>query len=79
MRALPAPFTDLSPSHADDTSLYAAKDGQKTLAELDSFRYGDATRTFGDQQSASKPHMNLDDVKTLVEWKLYGYHVPKSP
>ena len=22
--------------------------------------------------------MNLDDVKTLVEWKLYGCRVPKS-
>ena len=72
MRALPPPFTQQPPSRADDTSLGAAKNGQKTLAELDSFRYGEATRTFGDQQSPSKSPMNLDDVQTLVEWKLYG-------
>lgn len=45
-----------------------AKDGQKTLQELDQYRYVDAVKTFG----ADAPHqdMKLDDVKALVEWKL---------
>lgn len=46
-----------------------AKDGQKTLAELDEYRYGKAIDSF----SSGKPtSMTLDDVKVLVEWKLYG-------
>lgn len=45
-----------------------AKDGQKTLQELDDYRYDEALRIF----SVAKPQrpMNLDDVKALVEWKL---------
>ncbi|KAK1828522.1 hypothetical protein QBC39DRAFT_393100 [Podospora conica] len=45
-----------------------AKDGQKTLAELDEYRYGEAIDVFG--AVAAKETMGLDDVKTLVEWKL---------
>ncbi|KAK4229740.1 hypothetical protein QBC38DRAFT_508011 [Podospora fimiseda] len=41
-----------------------AKDGQKTLAELDNYRYGAAIETFPVKS------MTLDDVKVLVEWKL---------
>ncbi|KAK4170288.1 hypothetical protein QBC43DRAFT_197690 [Cladorrhinum sp. PSN259] len=41
-----------------------AKDGQKTLAELDDYRYGKAIQTFPVEP------MTLDDVKVLVEWKL---------
>lgn len=45
-----------------------AKPGDKTLAELDRYRYGDAVAEF----SGVKPRkqMGLDDVKTLVSWKL---------
>ncbi|KAF7546231.1 hypothetical protein G7Z17_g8575 [Cylindrodendrum hubeiense] len=45
-----------------------AKDGQKTLQELDDYRYDEALKTF----STVKPQhpMDLDDVKLLVEWKL---------
>ncbi|PTB73565.1 hypothetical protein M440DRAFT_1361711, partial [Trichoderma longibrachiatum ATCC 18648] len=45
-----------------------AKDGQKTLSELDQYRYVDAVETFG--LGKQKREMNLDDVKMLVEWKL---------
>ena len=45
-----------------------AKGGQKTLAELDRYRYVDAPQSFS-LQSAGKV-MGLDDVKSLVEWKL---------
>ncbi|KAL7812907.1 hypothetical protein V8C44DRAFT_61159 [Trichoderma aethiopicum] len=44
------------------------KDGQKTLSELDQYRYVDAVETFG--LGKQKREMNLDDVKMLVEWKL---------
>lgn len=46
----------------------AAKDGQRTLAELDRFRYVDAVETFDLENP--KRDMNLEDIKTLVEWKL---------
>ncbi|KAL7817293.1 hypothetical protein V8C26DRAFT_69299 [Trichoderma gracile] len=45
-----------------------AKDGQKTLSELDQYRYVDAVETFSLKKQ--KREMNLDDVKMLVEWKL---------
>ena len=45
-----------------------AKQGQKTLAELDRYRYADAPQSFGLQNSSKS--MGLEDVKTLVEWKL---------
>ncbi|KAK7430242.1 hypothetical protein QQZ08_003217 [Neonectria magnoliae] len=45
-----------------------AKEGQKTLQELDDYRYDEALSIF----SIAKPEraMNLEDVKALVEWKL---------
>ncbi|QYS97133.1 hypothetical protein H0G86_004368 [Trichoderma simmonsii] len=45
-----------------------AKNGQKTLSELDQYRYVDAVDTFNLKKP--KREMNLDDVKLLVEWKL---------
>ncbi|KAL7783828.1 hypothetical protein V8C37DRAFT_396789 [Trichoderma ceciliae] len=45
-----------------------AKSGQKTLSELDRYRYVDAVETFN--LKAPKREMDLDDVKMLVEWKL---------
>ncbi|KAM7207733.1 Protein of unknown function (DUF1479) domain containing protein [Naviculisporaceae sp. PSN 640] len=44
-----------------------AKPGQKTLAELDEYRYGEALDLF--RPGKAKP-MEIDHVKTLVEWKL---------
>lgn len=44
-----------------------AKPGQKTLAELDEYRYVDAPEAF--HIGTAKP-MEIDHVKTLVEWKL---------
>lgn len=49
-------------------SLRIAKDGQKTLLELDEYRYREALDIF-DTESRARP-MTLDDIKTLVEWKL---------
>lgn len=45
-----------------------AKSGQKTLAQLDLYRYTEAPNHF----SLKKPSrlMQLQDVKSLVEWKL---------
>ncbi|OTA91183.1 hypothetical protein M434DRAFT_355243 [Hypoxylon sp. CO27-5] len=45
-----------------------AKPGQKTLLELDRFRYHDAVSLFHIEYI--KRPMKLDDVKTLVDWKL---------
>lgn len=45
-----------------------AKPGQKTLAELDRYRYDEAPALFA-ATSSSRP-MQLGDVQTLVEWKL---------
>ncbi|KAJ4131067.1 hypothetical protein NW768_006608 [Fusarium equiseti] len=45
-----------------------AKDGQKTLLRLDEYRYREALDIF-DTESRARP-MTLDDIKTLVEWKL---------
>ncbi|KAM0253995.1 hypothetical protein ACHAQJ_007008 [Trichoderma viride] len=45
-----------------------AKNGQKTLSELDHYRYVDAVETFNLKKP--KREMDLDDVKMLVEWKL---------
>ncbi|KAF5019560.1 hypothetical protein F66182_8433 [Fusarium sp. NRRL 66182] len=44
------------------------KDGQKTLEQLDQYRYNDALHTFNSSKQAHP--MNLDDIKMLVEWKL---------
>jgi len=46
-----------------------AKSGQKTLLELDEYRYVEAPKVFGAKKSTKE--MSLDDVKILVEWKLY--------
>ncbi|PNP46346.1 hypothetical protein TGAMA5MH_02382 [Trichoderma gamsii] len=53
-----------------------AKDGQRTLSELDHFRYVDAVATF--DLKNPKREMDLEDIKTLVEWKLrHGTFRPK--
>ncbi|KAF4955716.1 hypothetical protein FSARC_11777 [Fusarium sarcochroum] len=44
------------------------KDGQRTLEELDEYRYNDALDIFSSEGEV-RP-MKLDDIKTLVEWKL---------
>ncbi|KAJ4003229.1 hypothetical protein NW752_012174 [Fusarium irregulare] len=49
-------------------SLWIAKGGQKTLLELDEYRYRKALENFN-TESRAQP-MALDDIKTLVEWKL---------
>lgn len=46
-----------------------AKSGQKTLAELDVYRYAEAPARFAAKKPGSGT-MQLEDVKTLVEWKL---------
>ncbi|KAK3396389.1 hypothetical protein B0T20DRAFT_269731 [Sordaria brevicollis] len=46
-----------------------AKPGQKTLAELDEYRYDEAVTCFGSKKAGTKS-MGIDEVKTLVEWKL---------
>ncbi|KAG7101276.1 hypothetical protein HYQ44_018937 [Verticillium longisporum] len=52
-------------------SISAAKEkpGQKTLKELDQFRYVEAPRLFSQHGTPERP-MNHDDVKVLVDWKL---------
>ncbi|KAL9480078.1 hypothetical protein ACSS6W_004864 [Trichoderma asperelloides] len=53
-----------------------AKDGQRTLSELDRYRYVDAVETF--DLKNPKRDMDLEDIKTLVEWKLrHGKFRPK--
>ncbi|EGZ77902.1 hypothetical protein NEUTE2DRAFT_154452 [Neurospora tetrasperma FGSC 2509] len=47
-----------------------AKPGQKTLTELDEYRYGEAVTAFGPEKADTKS-IGVDEVKTLVEWKLY--------
>ncbi|KAK6196572.1 hypothetical protein LQW54_011405 [Pestalotiopsis sp. IQ-011] len=44
------------------------KAGQKTLTELDEFRFQEAPEQFGSK--SPKRGMTHDDVKTLVDWKL---------
>ncbi|QPG95996.1 hypothetical protein C2857_002827 [Epichloe festucae Fl1] len=57
------------PTVAEAKGAGAAKNkpGQKTLQQLDAYRYDDAIRTFGVEHS---PEMTLAHVQTLVEWKL---------
>ncbi|KAI0009431.1 DUF1479-domain-containing protein [Xylariaceae sp. FL0662B] len=50
------------------SSAKGAKSGQKTLLELDKFRYDDAVAVF--QSENPKRQMKHDDVKMLVDWKL---------
>ncbi|KAL8350401.1 hypothetical protein RB601_001220 [Gaeumannomyces tritici] len=45
-----------------------AKHGQKTLAELDDFRYVAAPKLFAPGKTWKQ--MELDDIKVLVDWKL---------
>ncbi|KAM0344404.1 hypothetical protein ACHAPU_007588 [Fusarium lateritium] len=45
-----------------------AKNGQRTLEDLDKYRYNDALDTFNSDRRVRS--MNLEDIKTLVEWKL---------
>ena len=45
-----------------------AKDGQRPLSELDAYRYDKAPRLFSAEESVRD--MDLEAVKTLVEWKL---------
>jgi hypothetical protein len=67
----------LSPSTpvttADLLTPITAKPGQKTLSELDEYRYVEAINTF---TPTSKSPMTPDAVKLLVEWKL---SVPPHP
>lgn len=51
-----------------ETDALPAKPGQKTLAELDHYRYTEAPALF--PLEGSSRAMHLEDVKTLVEWKL---------
>jgi hypothetical protein len=51
----------------------AAKPGQETLASLDKYRYGAALDAFG--SGTPDAAMGLDEVKKLVEWKLYVPHL----
>ncbi|KAI1090208.1 DUF1479-domain-containing protein [Rostrohypoxylon terebratum] len=50
------------------SSTKAPKPGQKTLLELDQFRYHEAISLFHTEKTSSP--MTLDNVKTLVDWKL---------
>ncbi|KAL1842538.1 hypothetical protein VTJ49DRAFT_5014 [Mycothermus thermophilus] len=53
---------------AEISEAKGAKPGQQTLASLDEYRYGAALDAFGPANPDAV--MGLDDVKTLVEWKL---------
>jgi hypothetical protein len=46
----------------------AVKDGQKSLVELDVYRYEEAPKLFASDEP--KRQMDLDAIKLLVEWKL---------
>ena len=61
----------LSIPQLDALANSTAKPGQQTLAELDQFRYVSAPARFGlAGGETSREAMSLDDVKTLVAWKL---------
>jgi hypothetical protein len=45
-----------------------AKSGQRTLEDLDNYRYNDALDIFNSNRRV-RP-MALEDIKTLAEWKL---------
>ncbi|KAL2260156.1 hypothetical protein VTK26DRAFT_5943 [Humicola hyalothermophila] len=53
---------------AEISDARGSKPGQKTLADLDEYRYGTALDAFASGKSDAS--MGLDHVKTLVEWKL---------
>lgn len=44
------------------------KDGQKSLEELDRYRYDEAPKVFADKKT--KHGVDIDSIKLLVEWKL---------
>ncbi|KAM0335341.1 hypothetical protein ACHAQA_000386 [Verticillium albo-atrum] len=77
--ALPLPskidkahFDELLASYGpliESISASKAKPGQKTLKELDQFRYVEAIQLFSQDDAPERP-MNHDDVKVLVDWKL---------
>lgn len=52
-----------------------APPNQKTLVELDKFRYDEAVATFGSR--TPQRAMGHDDVKALVEWKLSAFISPR--
>ncbi|KAL1855754.1 hypothetical protein VTK73DRAFT_8486 [Phialemonium thermophilum] len=45
-----------------------SRHGERSLLDLDEYRYGEAVATFG--STPPKREMELEDVKTLVHWKL---------
>lgn len=47
------------------------KAGQSSLVELDEFRYREAIQIF--RSDSPNRRMTHDDVKRLVEWKLWVY------
>lgn len=49
-------------------TILVAKSGQRTLEDLDNYRYNDALDIFNSNRRV-RP-MTLEDIKTLVEWKL---------
>lgn len=53
---------------SDTANHSTAKPGQKTLSELDEFRYHEAIDLFASENP--KRPMSLEDVKLLVDWKL---------
>ncbi|KAK6065916.1 DUF1479 domain protein [Seiridium cupressi] len=57
-----------SPLIESVSSSKAPKAGQKTLLELDEFRYREALKLFGSE--SPEQAMNHDHVKELVDWKL---------
>ncbi|KAG7132344.1 hypothetical protein HYQ45_009215 [Verticillium longisporum] len=64
-----AEFDELLASYESVLESISAAKGQKTLKELDEFRYVEAPRLFSQHGTPERP-MNHDDVKVLVDWKL---------
>lgn len=60
-------MTRQSPSDTVRSPLLG-KDGRRLLSELDAYRYDKAPRLFSAREAAQD--MDLEAVKTLVEWKL---------
>ncbi|CAJ2499973.1 Uu.00g028260.m01.CDS01 [Anthostomella pinea] len=57
-----------NPLTASISSTKSVKPGQKTLLELDAFRYEDAVARF--RSRTPQARMTHEDVKVLVDWKL---------
>ncbi|KAG6066230.1 hypothetical protein E4U32_006374 [Claviceps aff. humidiphila group G2b] len=62
------PEENRSPKPSFQFLTNAVKPGQKTLLELDEYRYGDA---LGALRVEDPPEMTLAQVQDLVEWKMY--------